>query len=36
MAKDQTKVSLDHGRRNFLNWFLTTTAGAFFVQCCIP
>jgi len=36
MANDQTSVSPDHGRRNFLNWFLTTSAGAFIVSVLYP
>ena len=30
MADDETSLAVDQGRRNLLNWFLGTTAGAFF------
>jgi Rieske Fe-S protein len=36
MANDETSVPPDRGRRNFLNWFLGTTAGAFFVAVTYP
>jgi cytochrome b6-f complex iron-sulfur subunit len=36
MAKDETSPGPDHTRRNFLNWFLTTTAGAFLVSVTYP
>jgi cytochrome b6-f complex iron-sulfur subunit len=36
MADDHTSMSLDNGRRNFLNWFLATTAGAFIVSVLYP
>jgi Rieske Fe-S protein len=36
MADDKTAASLDGGRRNFLNWFLGTTAGAFVVAVLYP
>ena len=36
MANDDTSVALDRGRRKFLNWFLGTTAGAFFVSVTYP
>ena len=36
MANDETTIILDNGRRNFLNWFLTTTAGAFIVSVLYP
>jgi Rieske Fe-S protein len=36
MADDHTSMSLDNGRRHFLNWFLATTAGAFIVSVLYP
>ena len=36
MANDETSLALDSGRRKFLNWFLTTTAGAFLVSVTYP
>jgi len=36
MAKDDTSLAVDHGRRNLLNWFLSTTAGAFLVSVTYP
>ena len=36
MAKDETSLAVDHGRRNLLNWFLSTTAGAFLVSVTYP
>lgn len=36
MAKNETSVAVDNGRRNILNWFLTTTAGAFLVSVFYP
>jgi Rieske Fe-S protein len=36
MADDHTSMSLDNGRRNFLNWFLATAAGAFIVSVLYP
>ena len=36
MANDDSSVAVDHGRRNFLNWFLGTTAGAFLVSVTYP
>ena len=36
MADDRISMSLDSGRRNFLNWFLATTAGAFMVSVLYP
>jgi Rieske Fe-S protein len=36
MPNDETSVPLDSGRRNFLNWFLGTTAGAFVVAVLYP
>jgi Rieske Fe-S protein len=36
MADDHTSMGLDNGRRNFLNWFLATTAGAFIVSVLYP
>ncbi|MGZ8494596.1 MAG: QcrA and Rieske domain-containing protein [Candidatus Binatia bacterium] len=36
MAKDETSLAVDHGRRNLLNWFLSTTAGAFLVSVIYP
>jgi len=36
MANDQTTAAVDHGRRNLLNWFLSTTAGAFLVSVAYP
>lgn len=36
MPDDETSLPLDSGRRNFLNWFLGTTAGAFFVAVIYP
>ena len=32
MANDETSLAVDNGRRKFLNWFLSTTAGAFLVS----
>jgi Rieske Fe-S protein len=36
MANDEASAPLDSGRRNFLNWFLGTTAGAFFIAVIYP
>jgi cytochrome b6-f complex iron-sulfur subunit len=36
MAPDEASPDLDRGRRKFLNWFLSTTAGAFFVSVTYP
>ena len=36
MANDETALAVDHGRRNLLNWFLGTTAGAFLVSVTYP
>ncbi len=36
MADDRTVVSFDSGRRNFLNWFLGTTAGGFVIAVLYP
>ena len=36
MANDETALAVDHGRRNLLNWFLGTTAGAFLVSVSYP
>jgi len=36
MANDDSSVAVDNGRRNFLNWFLGTTAGAFLVSVTYP
>jgi cytochrome b6-f complex iron-sulfur subunit len=36
MPNEETSVALDGGRRNFLNWFLGTTASAFVVAVLYP
>lgn len=36
MANDDSSVAVDPGRRNFLNWFLGTSAGAFLVSVTYP
>ena len=36
MVKEQTALTPDHSRRNFLNWFLGTTAGAFAISVLYP
>jgi cytochrome b6-f complex iron-sulfur subunit len=36
MANDDSSVAVEPGRRNFLNWFLGTTAGAFLVSVTYP
>jgi Rieske Fe-S protein len=36
MAHDEASLDLDRGRRKFLNWFLSTTAGAFVVSVTYP
>jgi len=36
MANDDSTVTVDSGRRSFLNWFLGTTAGAFLVSVAYP
>lgn len=36
MTKDAMSLSVDNGRRNFLNWFLGTTAGAFLISVTYP
>jgi Rieske Fe-S protein len=36
MANDETTSAVDHGRRNLLNWFLSTTAGAFLLSVTYP
>jgi Rieske Fe-S protein len=36
MANNETSIAAENGRRNFLNWFLTTTAGAFLVSVTYP
>jgi cytochrome b6-f complex iron-sulfur subunit len=36
MVKEQVSLTPDHSRRNFLNWFLGTTAGAFAISVLYP
>jgi cytochrome b6-f complex iron-sulfur subunit len=36
VATNERSLPLDHGRRNFLNWFLGTSAGAFLVAVLYP
>jgi Rieske Fe-S protein len=36
MTKDEMSIAVDTGRRNFLNWFLGTTAGAFLISVTYP
>jgi Rieske Fe-S protein len=36
MAPDEASPDLDRGRRKFLNWFLSTTAGAFVISVTYP
>src|SRR5512145_681255 len=36
MAHDETTLAVDQGRRDLLNWFLGTTAGAFLVSVTYP
>ena len=36
MAKDEASLTHDTGRRDFLNWFIGTTAGAFIVSVLYP
>ena len=36
MAHDDSSATVDPGRRNFLNWFLSTSAGAFLVSVTYP
>ena len=36
MANDETTAAVDHNRRNLLNWFLSTTAGAFLISVTYP
>ena len=36
MAHDETTLAVDQGRRNLLNWFLGTTAGAFLISVTYP
>ena len=36
MVKEQASLTPDHSRRNFLNWFLGTTAGAFAISVLYP
>jgi Rieske Fe-S protein len=36
MANHESSLAFDNGRRKFLNWFLTTTAGAFIVAAAYP
>jgi Rieske Fe-S protein len=36
MANEGSTTALDNGRRKFLNWFLSTTAGAFLVSVTYP
>lgn len=36
MARSEISATVDSGRRRFLNWFLGTTAGAFFVAVTYP
>jgi len=36
MAHSETSPTLDNGRRKFLNWFLGTAAGAFFIAVTYP
>jgi Rieske Fe-S protein len=36
MAHEGSAAALDHGRRKFLNWFLSTTAGAFLISVTYP
>jgi len=36
MANHETSLTVDNGRRKFLNWFLSTSAGAFLVSVTYP
>jgi cytochrome b6-f complex iron-sulfur subunit len=36
MAHEGSTAALDNGRRKFLNWFLSTTAGAFLISVTYP
>jgi Rieske Fe-S protein len=36
MAHEGSAAALDNGRRKFLNWFLSTTAGAFLISVTYP
>lgn len=36
MANNETSLAVDNGRRKFLNWFLSTSAGAFLVSVTYP
>lgn len=36
MANDETYLAANNGRRKFLNWFLSTTAGAFVISVSYP
>jgi Rieske Fe-S protein len=36
MPNDEISLAVDNGRRKFLNWFLSTTAGAFLVSVTYP
>ena len=36
MANHETSSAVDNGRRKFLNWFLSTSAGAFLVSVTYP
>jgi Rieske Fe-S protein len=36
MANDESSLAVDNGRRKFLNWFLSTSAGAFLVSVTYP
>jgi Rieske Fe-S protein len=36
MAQNETAVTRDNSRRDFLNWFLATTAGAFIISVLYP
>ena len=36
MVKEQASLTPSHSRRNFLNWFLGTTAGAFAISVLYP
>jgi Rieske Fe-S protein len=36
MTRGEISIGVDNGRRNFLNWFLGTTAGAFLISVTYP
>lgn len=36
MANEETSLAFDNGRRKFLSWFLSTTAGAFLLSVTYP